>query len=350
MLQAAALVEQVGSPEHGPKSAALLTKSAGEVGLGTLSTEAGAAMVDEALVALDGTRKADGTTPVIPLVNLNGTSFTSLMDQLRNAGGAVRVAMDKLAEAAPHGRDYQTAPSGTLQRAEAEHRRRAAALKSVYDELVAMAIALDEATPSNYQKSARKVEQPEFGGWANRATERVALAFDEDPEKRKAVTDMTQRAVANGSTDGQFAGQLMSYARGIGMENLIGVDWKEIARAYFNDADPSTVGKAGTMSGVRKDYNGWTNYSTWNVALWFGEGEQEQIDEMADEVVRQEGDARMLADQIEGYVDEMKPEVSGMFSDLLTHALGEVNWDEIAEHYFEDAQSRANADQGGNEA
>ena len=53
MMSTAGLMERVSHPAFGQSSVALLTKSAGEVGLGTLSTQAGAAMVDEALTGLD---------------------------------------------------------------------------------------------------------------------------------------------------------------------------------------------------------------------------------------------------------------------------------------------------------
>jgi hypothetical protein len=120
-----------------------------------------------------------------------------------------------------------------------------------------------------------------------------------------------------------------------------------------------------------KTYNGWTNYETWDVKLWLDNdyGLYSMIQEQADRIrgelkeratcseclartYRDEecvcpgdaGDAevfdeifgegrRELADYIESLVQEMAPELeASMFSDLLTNAIGRVEWFEIAEN------------------
>ena len=89
-------------------------------------------------------------------------------------------------------------------------------------------------------------------------------------------------------------------------------------------------------------YNGWTNYETWNVALWWGEngmsgywiGEAEEMLEADDS----DDVAVQLADRMKSETINEMPEVTGMYADLLKAALDEVNWREIAEHYVADAE------------
>lgn len=96
-------------------------------------------------------------------------------------------------------------------------------------------------------------------------------------------------------------------------------------------------------------YNGWTNYETWNVALWMGE-DGNYWAEIAQEVYdsaeadgtfsRDERAALDLADVLQERHDEMEAELTegkiGTLIDLLRASLSEVNWHEIAEHYIED--------------
>lgn len=99
-------------------------------------------------------------------------------------------------------------------------------------------------------------------------------------------------------------------------------------------------------------YNGWTNYETWVVKLWIDNSEGDHIrwtertQELVQEAVQDASDAdaddirsdavSTLASELENDHDEAIPDVSGVFSDLLGHALGCVDWREIAEHYVND--------------
>jgi ketopantoate reductase len=83
-------------------------------------------------------------------------------------------------------------------------------------------------------------------------------------------------------------------------------------------------------------HNGWTNYETWNVALWIDneEGSHRERCDMA----RRARSASDLADRLKDWVTEMAPDLgASMFSDLLSAALSEVNWDEIAGNWYEEA-------------
>jgi hypothetical protein len=54
-------------------------------------------------------------TPIgMPIVNLNGTELEQLLKQHHQVLVACRNLADKLGMAAPHGRDYQTSPDGSL--------------------------------------------------------------------------------------------------------------------------------------------------------------------------------------------------------------------------------------------
>jgi len=96
-------------------------------------------------------------------------------------------------------------------------------------------------------------------------------------------------------------------------------------------------------------YNGWTNYETWLINVWMSndEGSYELWQETAVEYIEEaEGDtdkeraadaaadlARRLEDECEGD----RPELTGVFADLLGSALSSVDWHEIASHLVTDA-------------
>lgn len=105
-------------------------------------------------------------------------------------------------------------------------------------------------------------------------------------------------------------------------------------------------------------YNGWTNYETWAVKLWMDneepsywywkEAAQEAYDETGMGIsayarmtgteifAREQRASHNLAKQIKGEHeaaarDRLDGESAGVFFDLLSAALSEVNWNEIAE-------------------
>ena len=124
------------------------------------------------------------------------------------------------------------------------------------------------------------------------------------------------------------------------------------------------------MSEENKGYNGFSNYPTWNVALWIGNEEplhrewecdrpadlyreavRDQLEEFTFEpgenpttkINREEAKsdivhtlATELKDHFTGLADDMLAEAgqgSSFFADLLGYAMGEVNWHEIATNY-----------------
>lgn len=85
-------------------------------------------------------------------------------------------------------------------------------------------------------------------------------------------------------------------------------------------------------------YNGWTNYETWNCNLWFDDAFTEDAERILADCDNDKDEAiSQLADYIESTVEEYKPEVpNGFFGDIMSAAMREVNFREIAEHYIND--------------
>lgn len=81
---------------------------------------------------------------ICPTVHLNGTSRESLMDQYRAAYRAVQDALKALANASPHGRDYYVQEDGAYNRAAREHNERCEKLRIVSDELLEIALAIQD--------------------------------------------------------------------------------------------------------------------------------------------------------------------------------------------------------------
>src|SRR3990170_4163504 len=96
-------------------------------------------------------------------------------------------------------------------------------------------------------------------------------------------------------------------------------------------------------------YNGWTNYETWAVALWIDndEGTHNERRDMAQQAVdnspedtnvpsiwtKEQAARYRLADSLKEWVNELMPDLgASLASDLLSAALSEVDWNEIAEN------------------
>ncbi len=106
-----------------------------------------------------------------------------------------------------------------------------------------------------------------------------------------------------------------------------------------------------TLNDERK-YQGWATYETWLVSLWLDNEEpsyrywREQVERCRRQAFEtpwvregnwtEEEAARFnLADQLKDEVTDGSPlQDPSMYSDLLSAALGEVDWQEIAEHWL----------------
>jgi len=99
-------------------------------------------------------------------------------------------------------------------------------------------------------------------------------------------------------------------------------------------------------------YNGWSNYETWNVALWIDNEEgsyNERMDATSrawentnaeDKPEERSLDARIeLAEVLEDWVSEMEPNLgASMWADLLGKAVAQVDWHEIADNFLSDTE------------
>ena len=102
------------------------------------------------------------------------------------------------------------------------------------------------------------------------------------------------------------------------------------------------------------EYNGWTNYETWNVALWI-DNEQDvynMVREWAKEaweeaetpkypwLTQERGAVYILAERIKELVEDENPlgGDASMYTDLLNGALSEVDWREIATGRIEEVE------------
>jgi len=86
---------------------------------------------------------------------------------------------------------------------------------------------------------------------------------------------------------------------------------------------------------AQEGYQGWTNHPTWAVALHLSNdrGMYDMVQEMKAD---SGGDWMALADMIQGFIEELQPELEGPFSEMLNSAMASVNWDEIAQSEMEE--------------
>ena len=100
-------------------------------------------------------------------------------------------------------------------------------------------------------------------------------------------------------------------------------------------------------------YNGWANYETWAVKLWLDndhgtylywqEVARETFDEAEDHptlktIARPDNARYRLSERLKEEIGDQSPLVgeASLYSDLLSAAISEVNWDEIANALLED--------------
>ena len=90
-------------------------------------------------------------------------------------------------------------------------------------------------------------------------------------------------------------------------------------------------------------YNGWSNYQTWVFNLWF----DDYFTEEAELIYKDSTDANEAIHTLSGTmkmtVEELNPiggdtdsGAHGVYSDLMGHAIGMIDFYEVAEHYIDE--------------
>lgn len=82
---------------------------------------------------------------------------------------------------------------------------------------------------------------------------------------------------------------------------------------------------------MSEGYNGWSNYETWLISLWFGDY---FIDSLQ---YAKRWEADDFASAVDSYLEESGEMGSqtGFVADCVNGILGRVNWHELADHYEE---------------
>jgi hypothetical protein len=89
-------------------------------------------------------------------------------------------------------------------------------------------------------------------------------------------------------------------------------------------------------------YQGWKNYETWCVNLWLSndEASYHHVNELAHKAAARAEDREAATCEMAGWlkalIEDSAPDVDGMYGDLLTAAISEVDWYEVAASWLED--------------
>lgn len=91
-----------------------------------------------------------------------------------------------------------------------------------------------------------------------------------------------------------------------------------------------------------EEYNGWYNYETWVCALWLqnDQGSCSYWEEMTNECK----DVYNLSQVIKDEIEENDPtnDQASMYADLMSAAISEINFNEIAHHFWDDYRQEDN--------
>lgn len=89
---------------------------------------------------------------------------------------------------------------------------------------------------------------------------------------------------------------------------------------------------------MSETYNGWTDFKTWAAFTWLtdSEGGQAQCGALAEEARATDDPVRNLADMLRDIIMNNAPEIGpSMYSDILTEALENINYNEMARVFLE---------------
>ena len=81
-------------------------------------------------------------TLIVPTLNINGSTRDNLVDYHTRAMRKINEAYAALADMAPHGRDYQTAPPGTHEKAQEQYKVWREQLRVIHNDIESIAIEI----------------------------------------------------------------------------------------------------------------------------------------------------------------------------------------------------------------
>lgn len=84
-------------------------------------------------------------------------------------------------------------------------------------------------------------------------------------------------------------------------------------------------------------YQGYTNHATWATALWIDNdaGLYHERTDIVRRMLRKDAETYEVAEVLKNWIGELAPDLGAtLWADLLTAAIGEVNWQELAETWI----------------
>jgi len=93
------------------------------------------------------------------------------------------------------------------------------------------------------------------------------------------------------------------------------------------------------MHEKNREYNGYSNYETWNFMLWANNDEPcyRRVQEAVERCKKLGGDISDLANELNDIAHEEAPELkTSFYSDVMMASVREVNYHEVAKHLLED--------------
>ena len=102
---------------------------------------------------------------------------------------------------------------------------------------------------------------------------------------------------------------------------------------------------------MSKEYNGWTNYETWNFNLWITNEEEDYKYSL--ELASDSEDVHKLSKKLKEWACFMADDVltsheytHGFIKDMVNSSIKEVNFYEVAEHLWEEREEVIKEHQG----
>jgi hypothetical protein len=77
-----------------------------------------------------------------------------------------------------------------------------------------------------------------------------------------------------------------------------------------------------------------SNHQTWNYFTWIN-NDKNVKDELIKQARKSKDSVTNLANTLEGLIEESKPDLKGVYMDLLENAIHSINYHEIAEYLLQ---------------